>query len=351
MRKLLALALVMAVVAVACGGTTPAAPGASAAASAAAAGSATPTAYPTTKVTIGYDGQSISTGPMKYTLEQGVFKKYGLDVELAFVAGGSTLTAAVVGGNMPIAQNGYQPALSAMLQGAELTIVGGISNRLPFVLIAQSKFTSIQQLKGGKLGISTAGSSSDIALRALLRSAGLNDREDATIVAVGGEPERTAALQAKAIDATVLQPPGTSALERSGYKILGNAAAVLDVPNTSYVVSKKFLKDNRDVVKRFLMAMLEGLHSYKTHPTEAIASTAKFLNASEQDMKPAYEYYVKDIFPDDLRPSMTGIRNLLDQTLSVTVPKAKDAKAEEFVDQSLLDDLDKQGFTKQILGR
>lgn len=350
MGKLIAGAILFALVVGSCGGTS-AAPTPSVAGSAAGSAAASATPYPMTKITIGYDGQSISTGPMRYTLEQGIFKKYGLDVELAFVAGGSTLTAAVVGGNMPVAQNGYQPALSAMLQGADLVIVGGISNRLPFVLIAQSKYTTIASLKGKKLGISTKGSSSDIALRALVRSGGLNDNEDVTIVAVGGEPERTAALQAGAIDATVLQPPGTSALERAGYKNLGNAATVLDVPNTSYVVSRKFLKDNRDVVKRFLMAMLEGLHSYKTHPTEAIASTATFLNASVEDMKPAYDYYVKDIFPDNLRPSLTGIRNLLDQTLAASVPKAKDAKAEDFVDQSLLDELDREGFTKQILGK
>lgn len=351
MSRSTTLIVCVGIVLAACGGSgsTGAAPPAQASGTRAA----TSTPYPTTRLVVGYDGQSISTGPMRFTLEQGIFKKYGLEVDMRFVAGGSTLTAAIVGGDMPVAQNGYQPALTAALQGADLVIIGGISNKLPFQLITNGRIASLAQLKGSnaKLAISTFGSSSDIALRAILKSAGIDDKKDVTILPTGGEPERTAALESGAIDGTVLQPPTTGVLEKKGYRILANASNVVDVPNTSYVTSRKYLKSDRDVVKRFLMAMLDGVHAYKTDPTAAIASTAAFLKVSVDDMKPAYDFYVKEIFPDELRPSMSGIKNLFEQTISQTNPAAKTANPSDYVDQSILDELEREGFFKTHLGR
>ena len=80
--------------------------------------------------------------------KQGIFKTFGLDVAPIFIDGGSMLTQAVVGGSVDIAQNGYTPALSAAVQGADIVIVGGISNKLPFQLVVKTSITTAQQLKG-----------------------------------------------------------------------------------------------------------------------------------------------------------------------------------------------------------
>jgi len=85
-------------------------------------------------IKVGYDGFSMTTGPMNYGVHKGIFKKHGLDVTLVGVSGGSALTQAVVGGSIDIAQNGYTPALSAAVAGADIVIIGGISNKLPFQL-------------------------------------------------------------------------------------------------------------------------------------------------------------------------------------------------------------------------
>lgn len=75
-----------------------------------------------------------------------------------------------------------------------------------------------------------------------------------------------AALVSGQIDGTVLQYPGSGVMEKKGFKIIDNAADLLDVPNTSYVTSRAYLKANRDVAKRFFMALIEGIHAYKTEP-------------------------------------------------------------------------------------
>src|SRR5207302_2510040 len=127
-----------------------------------------------------------------FTSERGIFKKYGLDVDMRFVSGGSQLTAAIVGGDVPLAQNGYEPALTAALKGADIVIVGGISNKLPFQLVTKASLARPEQLRGSnaKLAISRFGSSSDLALRAILTHYGVDASKDVTILQIGGEPER-----------------------------------------------------------------------------------------------------------------------------------------------------------------
>src|SRR5258705_8132915 len=112
-----------------------------------------------TKVRVAYDGFSMTSGPLIYADKQGIFKKFGLDIAPIFIDGGSMLTQAVVGGSVDIAQNGYTPALSAAVQGADVVIIGGISNKLPVQLVVKTSITRPDHLKGQNVAISRYGSS------------------------------------------------------------------------------------------------------------------------------------------------------------------------------------------------
>src|SRR5215471_20528614 len=112
---------------------------------------------PLTKVRVAYDGFSMTSAPLYYATKKGLFRKFGLDITPAFVEGGSTLTHAVVGGSVDIAQNGYTPAVAAAVQGADIVFIGGISNVLPFQLVVKSSITSAQELKGQAIAISRYG--------------------------------------------------------------------------------------------------------------------------------------------------------------------------------------------------
>src|SRR5215211_7352598 len=83
---------------------------------------------PLTKVRVAYDGFSMTSAPLAYADKLGTFRAFGLEVTPTFVEGGSTLTQAVVGGSVDIAQNGYTPAAAAV-QGADIVFIGGISNK------------------------------------------------------------------------------------------------------------------------------------------------------------------------------------------------------------------------------
>jgi NitT/TauT family transport system substrate-binding protein len=257
---------------------------------------------PLTKVRVGYDGFSMTSGPLNYATKKGLFKQFGLDVTPVWVEGGSTLTHAVVGGSIDIAQNGYTPAAAAAVQGADIVFIGGIANKLPFQLVVKSSITSGQQLKGQAIAISRYGSSTDQAAEFALKQLGLA-RNDVRIMQLGGPATRIAAALSGQIAGTVEQYPDTAEISRHSFHVLVDLTDLAgDYPNTSYLTSRAYLKKNPDTVKRFLMAIATAIHEYKKNPAEAVKLTQAFLSIKDPaDATAAYEAYL-EVYPDIPRP-------------------------------------------------
>jgi NitT/TauT family transport system substrate-binding protein len=297
---------------------------------------------------VGYDGYSMTTAPMNYAVEKGIFKKYGLDVTLAYIDAGTTLSAAVVGGSMGIAQNGYAPAAAAAVQGADVVFIGGISNQLPFQLVVKGNIKSATDLKGKKIAISRYGATSDVAATYTLKSLGLK-RTDVTILQLGGEGTRTAAMLSGQIDASLEQYPRTGELEERGFHVLADCLELAsDYPNTSYVSTRAFIAKNPDIVKRFMMGISDGIHAFRADRAGALKSTAAFLKAKDGPaLDKAYDIFTTKVYPDVPRPSMKGIALVLEE-LKTRVPAAGKVKAEQLVYTAHFDALEKEGFFAKL---
>lgn len=300
-----------------------------------------------TKVRVAYDGYSMTSGPLIYAEKQGIFKKFGLDITPVFVEAGSTLTSAVVGGSVDIAQNGYTSSIAAGVAGANIVIIGGISNKLPFQLVVKDTIKDGAQLKGQAIAISRYGSSTDQAADFALKHLGIS-RNDVKVLQLGGPATRIAAATSGQVGGTMEQYPDTAGLLRQGFRVLVDVTDVAgDYPNTSYVTNRTYLKNNADTVKRFMMAMATAVHEYKTNPDIAIPLTQTFLKVKEtSDTKAAYDAYTK-IYPNDLRPSLPGIQLVLNE-IALKVPKAKSVTPSQLVDTSILDALQKEGFFAKL---
>jgi NitT/TauT family transport system substrate-binding protein len=296
-----------------------------------------------TKVRVAFDGFSMTSAPLQYAARHGLFKKFGLDVTPVFVEGGSTLTHAVVGGSIDIAQNGYTPAAAAAVQGADIVFIGGISNTLPFQLVVKTAITDGKQLKGQAIAISRYGSSTDQAADFALKHLGLS-RNDVTVLQLGGPATRIAAALSGQIAGTVEQYPDTAEIARHGFHVLVDLTDIAgDYPNTSYVTSRAYLKRNPQVVKRFFMALGTAIHEFKEDRAGAVKLVQEFLQVkNEADAAAAYQSYLK-VYPDIPRPSLPGIALVLKE-IAATEPKAKAIRPEQLVDTAAIDALEREGF-------
>jgi NitT/TauT family transport system substrate-binding protein len=311
-----------------------------------AAGAATQEA-PLTKVRVAFDGFSMTSAPLYYATQKGIFRRFGLDVTPVWVEGGSTLTHAVVGGSIDIAQNGYTPAVAAAVQGADIVFIGGIANKLPFQLVVKASITNGQQLKGQAIAISRYGSSTDQAAEFALSHLGLA-RSDVKILQLGGPATRVAAALSGQIAGTMEQYPDTAEISAHGFHVLVDLTDLAgDYPNTSYLTSRAYLKKNPDAVKRFLMAIATAIHEFKKNPAEAVKLTQAFLSIKDTaNATAAYEAYLK-VYPDIPRPSLAGIALVLKE-IAATEPKAKGFTAEQLVESGPIDTLEREGFFKKL---
>jgi ABC-type nitrate/sulfonate/bicarbonate transport system substrate-binding protein len=303
---------------------------------------------PPVKVRMAYDGFSMTSAPLNYAAQQGIFKRFGLDITPTFVEGGSMLTQAIVGGSLDIAQNGYTPAIAAAVQGADVVIIAGIANTLPYQLMVRSGIDSAADLKGKSVAISRYGSSTDAAADFALRHLGLT-RGEVNVLQLGGAATRMAAAISGRVDGTFEQYPDSAEMTRQGFHVLVDLNDVVrDYPNTSFVTTRAYLKANREIVKNFLMAMATAVHELKTHPDIAIPLTQKFLSVKDvNNVHAAYVSYVK-AYPDKLDISLTGVASVL-QTIGNKEPKAREIKPEQLVDSTMLDELDRDGFFAKLM--
>jgi NitT/TauT family transport system substrate-binding protein len=298
-------------------------------------------------VVVNYDGYAGFQGPIWATKDLGLFDKYGLKTELVLIAGSPRGMAALMSGSSHFAQGSASAPIPIRLRGGDIVIVAAALNRFPFSVVTQREIRKPADLVGKKIGILNFGGSNDLAITLAFKEWNI-PRQAVTVFASGGAPERLAALSTKAIDATVLSPPETVAAARMGMNILAHLSDLKAAfPQTVIRVRRSFLEKNRDTVKRFVRAYSEAIHVFKTDKAKGSAVYTKRLK--QQDAKvieDTYDYFApKFSFPP--RVDRDGIRNALE--LVTALPEAKgDINLEQFIDESVIDELEREGFFKKL---
>ena len=298
------------------------------------------------KIKIGYPAVSYNQIHIWVAQEAGLFKKYGLDTELVFFRGGQLATQALVAGDPPIVNIGT--VVQANLQGHDVVLIASSESAYAYSVVVLPSITKIEQLKGKRLGVSGFGSASHNAALIFLRKFNLEPNKDVAIVVAGATTERLTAMAAGSIDATLLTPTEVALARKRG---LGELYDLLDmgveIQGNGLATTRSFLKANRATVKAALKGYVESIYYIYHNPEETKVIVAKYLRGADPDvLRAAHQAFVK-IVPKKPYPTLKGIQFLLDQ-LSTQFPQAKKAKPEQFVDFSLLQELEKEGFFAEM---
>src|SRR5207245_10653506 len=159
------------------------------------------------KIRVGQGSLSLQSGLMYIAKDRGLFAKYGLAPEIIYIPGGSTNVQVLVSGSLDLSQLSGAPGAAANLQGAAIVYILGLLDKLNYQLVTRPEIKSVEQLKGRKLGVSRFGSSADFGLRALLKRLGIGPGKDVSILQIGDEPSRIAAIMSGNIDGIVARWP------------------------------------------------------------------------------------------------------------------------------------------------
>jgi ABC-type nitrate/sulfonate/bicarbonate transport system substrate-binding protein len=277
-------------------------------------------------------------------VEGGYFSREGLHPELIYIRGGPQTVAALVGGDVSLAQVYSQPLLSARLSGGDTVILAGLINQPLFSLMSVPSLERPQGLRGKKMGITTFGSASDLALRLALKKWGLNPETDVTILQIRGIPEILGALQSGAVDAGIVSPPTNIMAIKAGFRELAYLPKLgISFQHTTLATSRRYLARNRDITIKMLKAYMGGIRRIKSDKPFAIKVLSKYFRTTDREVLEYTYNSAVNLFHEIPYPTLQGIQSTLD-FLGEKDPKARQAKPGEFVDTTLLVEIEKSGF-------
>lgn len=290
-----------------------------------------------TKVVAAYSNISADDWIPWYAFEKGIFKDNGLEVDLQSINGGAQTSAALLSNSIQIGQFGGSEALSANAGGADLVIVANLAPVYPYKLYAQKGITTVQGLKGKKVGVSNAGGSSDIATRAALKAAGLDPDKDVNIIAVGSHANRTAALLAGTIDAGVDDPPEDLELVKAGLTpLIDLAGQKLPAANTGVIMQRSYLTANKDTVQAYVDSLTIARVKMKADKAGAVSVLGKYFKLDNQDaLNAAYDFFMNEVTVPYLYPEVTQFKDAV-EILGKTNDKIKTVDIAKMLDRSFM---------------
>jgi NitT/TauT family transport system substrate-binding protein len=284
----------------------------------------------TTNVRIAFNGFG-GVAPLYLGQDAGIFKKHNLALEMIFIPGGSLSLQALIGKSLDLLMTGGPPVVNAVLQGAKIKIIGGVTNLLPYTFVAIGGIRSAEQLKGKKIGISRFGSNTDYVVRLALNQFALPASE-VQILQVGGSQARLVAMKSGAIAATVLSPEEALVAQKMGYAVLFDFIDKgIEFPHVNFVARDDYLDSQPQIVRAFLRAYVESVRYYKSHRSEAVSKIVALSKLPDRQMgEVVYDGSLRAT-PDDGKPTIKGMEVVLD-TAAKENPKAKGLTVQQLID-------------------
>jgi NitT/TauT family transport system substrate-binding protein len=297
------------------------------------------------RIRVARASDSATEAALWFAKEGGFFEKHGIFAELIRFQGSSLVVSTMLAGEVAISQIGAAAVVDSGLAGGDLINVASIIRNFVFYIFSRPEIERITDLKGKAMGTSRYGAISDFAARFALAKNGLQPEKDVAILQTGGPSESVAALSANRIQAVALTAPATIRARKLGLRpLLDISKLEANFPFNGIVVRKSFLKSNENLLRRFMMAYIDGVALAKKDAPFAKKVMAKYFKSEDREiLDESYDWIVKQNFTLPPYPAIPGLVTIL-KAVEARNPKAKDMKPGDFVDMGIVQELDKSGF-------
>jgi ABC-type nitrate/sulfonate/bicarbonate transport system substrate-binding protein len=290
------------------------------------------------KIAAGLVSRTYFNMPLWAAQEHGFFADQGLEVT-GTIFGNESQVPPLLDGRFQVFIGSPELAIQNQAEGGPIRIVAGNAGKLVHSLIARAPFKRVEDLRSRVIGIFTDKEGTFFHVKAMLAAHELNYPGDYQVKHTGGVPPRHKALLAGEIDAGLQSVPWNYLAEDEGMNNLGD---VIDyVPDWQFVsinVNSEWAAKNRDVLVRFLRAMLRGNEWLYANRAAASAIAARELPASIAHAERAWDFFTStDALTRDASVNLKGLAQVI-ATLKETGLLAKAAADDPkvYVDDSYL---------------
>lgn len=296
-----------------------------------------------------YAGVSGSLGPQWVSVDRHLFEKYGLKIEWVLMTGGVRGIQALLSGSTSYYTGDPVGAISVSLQGGDIIIIGTMLNRIPGSIVARKEIREPLDLRGKKIGIANFGGSNELSVILALKKWNIPP-EAVTLIQSGSPSDRLTALMRGAFDATPLAPPQSFEASRRGLNVLIDFEEIEAFPQRVIAVRRSFLEKNRETVKRFVKAYSEAVYQFNNDKKLGIATYVKWQKEENAKVnEETYNYFRGMLSYPPRAVRGEGLRIGIQMIAQRLGRGTTDFSIEQFLDESLVDELEKEGFYKNFL--
>ena len=294
---------------------------------------------------VGYSSLAGHHTPLWIAVEDRIGRKYGIDLK-AIYAGRLRPQQLLVSGDVPIVVATGSGAVTSHVLGSKDQVIVAINmNKVGGGIFAKSEIKTVEDLKGKTIGVSRAGSISEIILRYVLRAKlGLQPDRDIKMLVVGDPAVGLQALERGIVDATPLTMPLPLMAAKMGFRELVNYDALgITFPANTVTILRQTISKRPEMIENFLKTLIEGIYIFKTNKAKSLAVMKKqLLGTSDEVLEETYKYAVTALEQQPY-PSIDVIKSGL-EILSFQYPQAKQTDPNTLIDPSFVKRIDQSGF-------
>ena len=298
---------------------------------------------------VSYSSFTGNRAPYWIAKELGLYEKYGLDVKLVNIAAGSVSLTALLAGNVHLTTDSSSTVVAAVARGAPVVTVS-TNGALPYQLIALPSIKSPAELKGKTVGSSRIGAGTDFLLRRILAKLGLTPGKDVSLIPTGvSESDKRIQLMFQGkIDATIGESDKVfQFVELGGQKmsLLGEPKDFgVPSPGSEINTTRQILKELRPRLKAFFMAYSDAIAAGRKNKELAYQVFRKYMRIDNPRLLDfTYRVQFLDAIPAKPYPREDAIQTSIED-LRESTPKLEGMKVAEFLDASLIKEIDNDGF-------
>jgi len=303
------------------------------------------------RAVLAYGSTGANLTPFWVAREAGLYKQYGLDVDIVFFRGSTIAINALATKDAHFGAFGASSAVLAKLGGVDTVLVATAAPGLLFYLVAKKEIKNANDLKGKRIAISRPGTDSDLGARVAVQRLGLNEK-DVSFISLGTDTERLAAMVQGVVDATVVTVSGYVTGQKLGFhSILDLGQANIPYEAAGLITTRTLMRDNSDLVMKYVKGFVAAIHYAKNNREPTLKILAKYMRTDDRDVLTAsYDYFVGRIIPRTPYVSEKGLQAVID-FIRQRNPQTPNVKAADFMDNRYIKELDDSGFIKALYSR
>jgi NitT/TauT family transport system substrate-binding protein len=281
-----------------------------------------------------------SGAPYGVAIEQGFFKKAGIDITgVISGAGGGTSVRSAIASDLGFGDVSPAPVIAAIEQGQDIKIVALGSRSLAdnvVIVMPNSAIKSVKDLKGKKFAISNPKSLGEMTAVLVFEQAGLKP-DDVQRVALGSLSGALTALENGVVEATSI--PGILFLARGGeskYRVLLGPKELPLLPPAIGIATSSLMTKHADKLRALLAGRREGVKFIYEHPQEAIKILSKVYEPlPPKEVETLINQLVQARFWSEGQIEMQGLRNAV-RAMKFVGSLEKDVDLDKMIDPSFL---------------